>query len=101
MQEQEFEPTGPSWHGRSYLSVHWSVNTTGAQRYPFPSSIASEALTVRPLPALMYGAAMACAAWKNGSASFGALAAISGDSQKSLSAFETKTSALGKTRFPS
>jgi len=29
----------------------------------------------------MYGAAMACALWKNGWASFGALAAISGDSQ--------------------
>jgi hypothetical protein len=35
----------------------------------------------------MYGAAMACALWKNGCASFGALAAVSGDNQKSLSAF--------------
>ena len=34
-------------------------------------------------------AAMACARWKVGCASFGALAAISGDSQKSLSAFAT------------
>jgi hypothetical protein len=37
----------------------------------------------------MYGAAMACALWKNGCASFGALAGISGDSQKSLSSFAT------------
>jgi len=54
-----------------------------------PSAIGSEPVNVRHLPALMYGAAMACALWKNGCASFGALEAISADSQKSLSAFAT------------
>ena len=66
-----------------------------------PSTIFSEPLNVRHLPALMYGAAIACALWKNGCASFGALAAMSGDNQKSLSAFATYTSACGKTRLPS
>ena len=51
-------------------------------------------LSVRHLLALMYGAAMACALWKNGCASFGAFSAMSGDNQKSLSAFATYTSAL-------
>src|ERR1700730_12008660 len=50
-----------------------------------PSTIGSEPLNVCHFRALMYGAAMACALWKNGCASFGALAAISGDNQKSLS----------------
>jgi len=54
-----------------------------------PSTIVSEPLNVCHLSALMYGAAIACALWKKGCASFGALAAISGDSQKSLSAFAT------------
>jgi hypothetical protein len=49
-----------------------------------PSTIGSEPLNVCHLLALIYGAAMACALWKNGCASFGALAAISGDNQKSL-----------------
>jgi len=47
-----------------------------------PSTIGSEPLNVCHLPALMYGAAMACALWKNGCASFGALAAISGRQPK-------------------
>src|SRR5258708_15881275 len=47
-----------------------------------PSTIGSEPLNVCHLPALMYGAARVCALWKNGCASFGALAAISGDNQK-------------------
>ena len=42
-----------------------------------------------PLTSLDIRAAIACALWKKGCASFGALAAISGDSQKSLSAFAT------------
>src|SRR5260370_5824285 len=42
-----------------------------------PSTIGSEPLNACLLPALMYGAAMPCALWKNGCASFGALAAIS------------------------
>src|SRR5258708_33501395 len=50
-----------------------------------PSTIVSEPVNVCHLPALMYGAAMACALRKNSCASFGALAAISGDNQKSLS----------------
>ena len=54
-----------------------------------PSTIDSEPLNVCHLPALMYGAVMACALWKNGCASLGALAAISGDNQKSLSVFAT------------
>jgi len=53
-----------------------------------------------PLAALMYGAAMACALWKNGAHLSALWRRDHGDSQKSLSAFETKTSALGKTRFP-
>src|ERR1700694_4653352 len=47
-----------------------------------PSTTGSEPLNVCHLPALMYGAAMACTLWKNGCASFGALEAISGDNQK-------------------
>ena len=66
-----------------------------------PSTMGSEPLNVCHLPALMYGAAMACALSKNGCASFGAFAAMAGDNQKSLSAFATYTSACGKTRFPS
>ena len=42
-----------------------------------------------PLTGLDVGRCEACALWKNSCASFGALAAISGDNQKSLSAFAT------------
>ena len=47
--------------------------------YGFLLEIGWEPLNGCHLPALMYGAAMACALWKNGCASFGALAAVSGD----------------------
>src|SRR5258708_1971369 len=60
-----------------------------------PSTIGWELVKVCHLPVLMYGAAMACALWKNGCASFDALPPISAPTPNPLPAFPPYPSASG------